>query len=104
MSVSSTAYAQTAPVLQLTNIGKDFGAIRALSGIDLSIAPGEVVGLMGDNGAGKSTLVKIMAGNFHPTHGTIRFDGRRSSLRPAARCAKRPASRSSTRTLHCPIT
>lgn len=75
MSVSSTAYAQTAPVLQLTNIGKDFGAIRALSGIDLSIAPGEVVGLMGDNGAGKSTLVKIIAGNFHPTHGTIRFDG-----------------------------
>ena len=75
MSVSSTPYAQTAPVLQLTNIGKDFGAIRALSGIDLSIAPGEVVGLMGDNGAGKSTLVKIIAGNFHPTHGTIRFDG-----------------------------
>ncbi len=63
------------PVLELRGIGKEFGAIRALSDVDLSIAPGEVVGLMGDNGAGKSTLVKIIAGNFHPTHGTIRLDG-----------------------------
>ena len=63
------------PVLQLSGIGKDFGAIRALSGIDLTINAGDVVGLMGDNGAGKSTLVKIIAGNFHPTHGIIRFDG-----------------------------
>ena len=63
------------PVLELSGIGKDFGAIRALSGIDLTIQAGDVVGLMGDNGAGKSTLVKIIAGNFHPTHGTIRFDG-----------------------------
>lgn len=63
------------PVLELSGIGKDFGAIRALSGIDLTIKAGDVVGLMGDNGAGKSTLVKIIAGNFHPTHGTIRFDG-----------------------------
>ncbi len=63
------------PVLELRGIGKEFGAIRALSDVDFSIAPGEVVGLMGDNGAGKSTLVKIIAGNFHPTHGTIRLDG-----------------------------
>ncbi len=64
------------PVLELKGIGKEFGAIRALHGVDLRIAPGEVVGLMGDNGAGKSTLVKIIAGNFPPTHGEIRFDGR----------------------------
>ena len=65
-----------APVLQLAGIGKEFGAIRALHDIDLSIPAGEVVGLMGDNGAGKSTLVKIIAGNFHPTHGSIAFEGR----------------------------
>ncbi len=65
----------SAAVLQLEVISKDFGAIRALSEIDLAINAGDVVGLMGDNGAGKSTLVKIIAGNFHPTHGTIRFDG-----------------------------
>ncbi len=66
---------QAVPVLQLSGIGKDFGAIRALHDVDLVINPGDVVGLMGDNGAGKSTLVKIIAGNFHPTHGSIRFDG-----------------------------
>jgi simple sugar transport system ATP-binding protein len=65
----------SAPLLQLEGISKDFGAIRALHEMNLAIRPGDVVGLMGDNGAGKSTLVKIIAGNFHPTHGVIRFDG-----------------------------
>jgi simple sugar transport system ATP-binding protein len=64
------------PVLQLTDIGKEFGAIRALHGVNLQVQPGEVVGLMGDNGAGKSTLVKIIAGNFRPSRGEMRFDGR----------------------------
>ena len=73
--MSATAAARQDSVLELRGIGKDFGAIRALSDVDLAIAPGEVVGLMGDNGAGKSTLVKIIAGNFHPTHGTLRLDG-----------------------------
>ena len=63
------------PVLELKGIGKEFGAIRALHEVDLHVLPGEVVGLMGDNGAGKSTLVKIIAGNFPPTNGEIRFDG-----------------------------
>ena len=75
MSAVRAARADSAPVLELRGICKEFGAIRALSDVDLSIAPGEVVGLMGDNGAGKSTLVKIMAGNFHPTHGTLTLDG-----------------------------
>ena len=60
-----------------------------LSEIDLTIDAGDVVGLMGDNGAGKSTLVKIIAGNFHPTHGLLRFDGQNAPIRPAARRAKR---------------
>ncbi|MEG9862536.1 MAG: ATP-binding cassette domain-containing protein [Parvularculales bacterium] len=62
-------------LLKLENISKSFGAIHALQGVDLSISPGEAVGLMGDNGAGKSTLVKIVAGNFPPTDGTINIDG-----------------------------
>ena len=72
MTTSST---NDQPVLELTGIGKEFGAIRALHGVNMHVHPGEVVGLMGDNGAGKSTLVKIIAGNFRPTHGEIRFDG-----------------------------
>ncbi len=59
------------PVLQLRNISKSFGAIRALNEVNLTLDPGEVLGLMGDNGAGKSTLVKIIAGNFPPTSGEI---------------------------------
>jgi simple sugar transport system ATP-binding protein len=61
--------------LRLTNISKHFGAIHALSGVSLSLEPAQVLGLMGDNGAGKSTLVKIIAGNFPPTSGTIEIDG-----------------------------
>ena len=63
-------------VLELAGISKHFGAIQAVSDVSLAIEPGEVVGLMGDNGAGKSTLVKMIAGNFLPSHGTMRMDGR----------------------------
>jgi len=69
------------PVLELKGIGKQFGAIRALHDIDLTIRPGEVVGLMGDNGAGKSTLVRIIAGNFPPSQGSIHFDGQEVHFR-----------------------
>lgn len=62
-------------LLELNNITKSFGAIQALQNVDLTVGPGEAVGLMGDNGAGKSTLVKIIAGNFPPTTGTIRVEG-----------------------------
>jgi simple sugar transport system ATP-binding protein len=57
-------------LIRLDNITKHFGAVHALDGVSMQIAPGEVVGLMGDNGAGKSTLVKIMSGNYRPTAGT----------------------------------
>jgi simple sugar transport system ATP-binding protein len=68
-------------LLELHGIGMDYGAIRALAEVDYAVAPGEIVGLIGDNGAGKSTLVKIIAGNFPPTAGTIRFDGREVRFR-----------------------
>jgi simple sugar transport system ATP-binding protein len=67
-------------VLELANISKHFGAIVALNDVSLSIEPGQVVGLMGDNGAGKSTLVKIIAGNFPASHGTMQMDGKRVSF------------------------
>ncbi len=62
-------------LLQLRGIGMDYGAICALAEVDFSVAQGEIVGLIGDNGAGKSTLVKIIAGNFPPSRGKMRFDG-----------------------------
>jgi simple sugar transport system ATP-binding protein len=62
-------------LLSLENVGKSYGAVEALRGVSTTIAPGEVVGLMGDNGAGKSTLVKILSGNFPPSFGTMSIDG-----------------------------
>ena len=62
-------------VLELTSISKHFGAIQALQDVSLRLDRGQVLGLMGDNGAGKSTLVKIIAGNFRPSEGTMAIDG-----------------------------
>ncbi|MFD8810038.1 ATP-binding cassette domain-containing protein [Streptomyces sp. NPDC059627] len=60
-------------VLSLRGISKTFGAVHALTDIDLDIASGEVVAIVGDNGAGKSTLVKVLAGVHRPDAGTILF-------------------------------
>lgn len=64
-----------APLLQLEEIAKNFGAIQALRGISFSIGRGEVVALLGDNGAGKSTLVKIVSGGLEQSSGRILFEG-----------------------------
>ena len=69
-------------MLELRSVGMRFGAVEALQAVDLALAPGEVVGLMGDNGAGKSTLLKIVAGNFAPTSGEIRWDRQAVELTP----------------------
>jgi simple sugar transport system ATP-binding protein len=61
-------------VLELHNISKHFGAIQAVNDVSLSLEAGQVVGLMGDNGAGKSTLVKMIAGNYRPSHGSMRME------------------------------
>lgn len=65
-----------APVIELSEVTMDFGTVKALEHASLSVAPGEVVGLVGDNGAGKSTLVKIITGYHSPTSGRLDFDGR----------------------------
>ena len=57
------------PLLELNGIAKHFGAIEALKGVDLTIEPGEAVGLMGDNGAGKSTLVRDHCGQLPSLRG-----------------------------------
>lgn len=62
-------------LLEIRNVAKSFGAIQAVNEMSFSIDPGEVVGLMGDNGAGKSTMVKLIAGNFPPTHGEVLVEG-----------------------------
>lgn len=66
----------TVPMIEMRDICKTFGAVRALHHVDLTIGAGEVLGLVGDNAAGKSTLMKILAGAFQPDIGEIRIDGR----------------------------
>ncbi|GAA2647629.1 MULTISPECIES: ATP-binding cassette domain-containing protein [Nonomuraea] len=63
------------PILSLSGITKTFGAVAALTGIDLDVEAGEVVAIVGDNGAGKSTLVKILSGVHAADSGTITFEG-----------------------------
>ncbi len=63
-------------VLSLRGISKHFGAVSALTDIDLDVRAGEVVALVGDNGAGKSTLIKILAGVHQASAGTMTFRGK----------------------------
>ena len=65
----------TAPFLELREISKVYPGVVALDGVSLAIAPGEVVGLVGENGAGKSTLMKVLGGVVEPSSGSIRIDG-----------------------------
>ncbi|MQA93179.1 MAG: ATP-binding cassette domain-containing protein [Streptosporangiales bacterium] len=65
-----------APALRLDAVVRDFGGVRALDGVTLDIAPGEVVGLLGHNGAGKTTLVRVAAGLLAASAGTVRTLGR----------------------------
>jgi len=65
----------SAPLLRLSGVGKSYGAVRALQGVDLEVAAGQIVCVLGDNGAGKSTLIKIIAGLHPPDEGVVEVDG-----------------------------
>jgi ribose transport system ATP-binding protein len=67
--------ADAAPRLGLRGLSKSFGGTHALRGVDLSVLPGEVHGLLGENGSGKSTLIKILAGFHEPDAGELSIDG-----------------------------
>jgi simple sugar transport system ATP-binding protein len=67
-------------LVELCQVTMEFGALRALDGVDLQLKGGEVVGLLGDNGAGKSTLLKIITGYHQPTRGSIRVFGQEERL------------------------
>jgi simple sugar transport system ATP-binding protein len=64
------------PIVEMRNIEKSFGAVRALRDVDLTLYPGEILGLVGDNSAGKSTLMKILTGAYQRDSGEIVVGGK----------------------------
>ena len=71
------------PVLQVTNIRKQFGGLTAVDGVSFSVNEGEIFGIIGPNGSGKSTLFNCVLGQLQPTEGEVRVDGQLvTGLRP----------------------
>ena len=63
------------PAISVTGLVKSFGAVRALDGVHLEVAPGTVLGLLGPNGAGKTTIVRMLTTLLEPDAGTARVAG-----------------------------
>lgn len=62
-------------MLTAKHLSKAFGGVQALAGLDLSVAPGEIVGLIGPNGSGKTTTVNLLTGIYRASGGTVSMDG-----------------------------
>ncbi len=77
----------TAPLLRVTGVIKRFGGFTALGGVDLTVAPGEIVGLIGPNGSGKTTLINVISGLLIADGGEVALDGHRLGALPARRRA-----------------
>lgn len=63
-------------ILDIQGLKKQFGGVTALSGVDLAIEEGEILGIVGPNGSGKTTLFNVVTGVYKPTEGTVRWRGR----------------------------
>ena len=70
------------PLLELEEVGKHFGGLPAVDGVNVGVEDGEILAIVGPNGAGKSTLLKLIVGLERPTSGSITFDGRQISGHP----------------------
>ena len=81
-------------MLEVHNLTKSFGALRASDGIDLHVAEGETHAVIGPNGAGKTTFISQLAGNLRPDAGRIAFAGEDITRLPAARRARKGLARS----------
>lgn len=80
--------AKAGPLLELTDVGKQFGGIEAVAGVSLTLAEGELLCIIGPNGCGKTTLFNLISGQFAPNAGRIRFRGADIAGKPAFRVAR----------------
>ena len=75
-------------ILQIRDLSRSFGGVKALSNIDIAVRRGEILGIIGPNGAGKTTLFNVLNGIFPPSGGMLLFGGRNlAGLRPSGICA-----------------
>ena len=92
MAVPATS-ADAAPILRLRGVGRRFGGVVAVSGVDLDVRPGERRAILGPNGAGKTTLFNLISGEFPPTAGTVELFGSDVTALPARKRARLGLSR-----------
>ena len=71
------------PILQVKDLDKNFGGIKAVNNLTFHVSQGEILGLIGPNGAGKTTVFNVISGTFPPTSGSITYQGKEiSGLKP----------------------
>jgi branched-chain amino acid transport system ATP-binding protein len=87
------ASADVAPILRLRGVGRRFGGVVAVSGVDLDVRPGERRAILGPNGAGKTTLFNLISGEFPPTAGSVELFGDDVTALPARKRARMGLSR-----------
>ena len=76
-------------LLEVKNISKNFGAVRALSNISFDLEGGKILGFVGDNGAGRTTLLKILSGGLQPSGGNIYLKGKETQFKSTAEAMKK---------------
>jgi branched-chain amino acid transport system ATP-binding protein len=93
MAAPETTAEGAAPILRLRGVGRRFGGVVAVSGVDLDVRPGERRAILGPNGAGKTTLFNLISGEFPPTAGTVELFGDDVTALPARKRARLGLSR-----------
>src|SRR5829696_4009022 len=93
MAAPETSAEVAEPILRLRGVGRRFGGVVAVSGVDLDVRPGERRAILGANGAGKTTLFNLISGEFPPTAGSVELFGRDVTALPARRRARLGLSR-----------
>ena len=93
MAAPATSAEAVEPILRLRGVGRRFGGVVAVSGVDLEVRPGERRAILGPNGAGKTTLFNLISGEFPPTAGTVELFGDDVTALPARKRARLGLSR-----------
>jgi len=79
---------RTGPILEVKNISKDFGTVKAIDNLSLTLEQGKILGVVGDNGAGRTTLLNILNGCLQPSGGSIYLKGKEVQFRSPADAMK----------------